>query len=287
MPKRSSRILVPTDFSIVAESAMQHALIIAHKSSATITLLHVINRDSRAELKKRKTGPESLDAKLGEQCRFYASQYDVPFDYIIREGSIFTTIGQVADEINASLMVMGTHGVLGMQHILGAFALKVVSSSKVPVIVVQSKLPQNEAYLTIVSPIDASLETRQKTLQTIAIAVVFSARVFLFRQKTNDPAMADRIELNTKFVLKYLNEHQLQAEVVEQEKASSDFAKDFIAFSKQVNADLIVILTTTEKGIKDRILGPVEQEVINNKEQIPVMCVNSLQHIFSVSSSKT
>ena len=58
-----------------------------------------------------------------------------------QEGEIFTTIADVAEELNASLIFLGTHGKVGMQKLTGSWALKVIIKSKVPFIVVQDPPP--------------------------------------------------------------------------------------------------------------------------------------------------
>lgn len=280
MEKNTTNILVPTDFTIIAESAVAHAATIATKTNDTIWLLHVITKETQTDLKKQNAGVEILDEKLTKLCAEYKSKYNLTFNYKLKVGSIFTTIGEVATEVSANLIVLGTHGVQGVQHIVGAYALKVVGSSKVPVVVVQQKLPKDNNYLKIVSPIDISVETKQKTLQTISMAKTFGAKVFLYKQKGYDDYFNDLINLNLNFVLRYLNEHNIDSEVVEQEKVSKNFAADFVSYAHKIDSDLIIILTTADKGLKDFIAGPIEQEVINNKHQIPVMCVNPLQNLF-------
>ena len=275
-----SKILVPTDFSDVGDSAATHAAAIAKKGGDEVWLLHIITKDTLANLKKEKKGIEFLFEKMKILCEDYSKKYGVVFKYQLKEGSIFTTIGEVASEIGATVMVLGTHGVVGVQKLVGAYALKVVESATIPVIIVQEKRPVNGEHKVIVSPIDRSVETKQKTLQTITIAKTLGAKVFLYRQKGYDDHLDAEIERNAKFVVRYLNEHKVTHEVINQDKVSKNFAKDFIAFSKSVSADLIIILTTADKGIKDIMLGPEEQMVINNEEQIPVMCVKPLQNIY-------
>lgn len=280
MEKETSNILVPTDFSIIAESAVAHAATIASQTNDTIWLLHVITKETQSDLKKQNATVDLLDEKLTKLCADYKAKYNLEFKYKLKVGSIFTTIGEVATEMGANLIVLGTHGVQGVQHIVGAYALKVVGSSKVPVVVVQQKQPKDNNYLKIVSPIDISVETKQKTLQTISMAKTFGAKVYLYKQKGYDDYFNDLINLNLNFVLRYLNEQNIESEVVEQEKVSKNFAADFVAYANQIEADLIIILTTVDKGLKEMIVGPIEQEVINNKHQIPVMCVNPLQNLF-------
>ena len=221
-----------------------------------------------------------MQTKLDNQCRYFGEKFSVKVTGLLKEGSIFTTIGEVADDEQAQLIVMGTHGVKGVQHLVGAYALKVVAGSKVPVVIVQHKLPKAHGYMKIVSPIDFSVETKQKTLQTMAVAKMFNADVHLFQQAGYDESVDNKIRLNTQFVKRHLEQQDITFTEATQENKKGDFAKDFIAYAKSVDADLIVILTTVEKGIKDLVLGTEEQKVINNTEEIPVMCVNPLQNLY-------
>jgi nucleotide-binding universal stress UspA family protein len=278
-----SNILVPTDFSSEAECAIVHACTIASKTGDEVKLLHVINKESLADLKKNKEDIGSLQQKLDSQCTYYAGKFGVKMSSMLKEGSIFTVIGDVADDEKSQLIVMGTHGVKGMQHITGAFALKVIASSSVPVVVVQRRLPMHGGYIKIVSPIDFSIETKQKTLQTMSVAKMFDSEVHLFTQAGSDDDLVNKIKLNTQFVKRHLEEQDIKVTITNQPK-SADFGKDFIAYAKEIDADLIVILTTVEKGIKDIVLGTEEQKVINNQEEIPVMVVNPLHNMYKTES---
>jgi nucleotide-binding universal stress UspA family protein len=278
-----SNILVPTDFSTEAECATVHACTIAAKTGDEVKLLHVLNKESLAELKKTREDIGSLQRKLDSQCTYYAEKFGVKMSSILKEGSIFTVIGEVADDEKSQLIVMGTHGVKGMQHITGAFALKVIENSSVPVVVVQRRMPVRDGYIKIVSPIDFSIETKQKTLQTMSVAKMFDSEVHLYAQAGSDDDVANKVKLNTQFVKRHLEEQDIKVTVANQAK-SADFSKDFIAYAKEIDADLIVILTTVEKGIKDIVLGTDEQKVINNPEEIPVMVVNPLHNMYKTES---
>lgn len=278
--EKSTVILVPTDFTPVAESAATHAAMLARKSGETVCLFHVIDKDTKSELKKNHETLAFLEDKLQRIATAFAAKYQVPVVAKLKEGNIFTTIGEMASELEASLIVMGTHGVQGIQHLVGAYALKVVASSKIPVIIVQEKLPHANGHQIIVSPIDSSVETKQKTIQTVHVAKMLNAKVYLYKQKGYDDYIEDHIKLNLNFVKRYLKEHNVDFEVAEQEKFTKNFSKDFIAYATKISADLILILTTNEKGLMEIIIGPEEQNVINNNSQIPVMCVNPLQAIY-------
>ena len=63
MKTEISNILVPTDFSTEAECAIVHACTIAARTGDEIKLLHVVNKESLAELKKTKQDIESFQEK--------------------------------------------------------------------------------------------------------------------------------------------------------------------------------------------------------------------------------
>jgi nucleotide-binding universal stress UspA family protein len=49
---------------------------------------------------------------------------------VVREGSIFTAISEVVEEFDATLVIMGTHGMKGMQKFTGSWALKSYSGQR-------------------------------------------------------------------------------------------------------------------------------------------------------------
>lgn len=273
-------ILVPDDFTSVADCAIIHAGTIAKINSDCITLFHVLDNDSRAELKKHNKSIETLVTDMEARAKKYSDMFGVEVKHVIKEGSIFKSIGEEASELGAALIVMGTHGVKGMQHITGARALKVVASSKVPLVIVQEKGPLHDSYKNIVVPVDSKSETKQKTLQCINIAKMFQSKIYLYKQFGADEESSKNIKNNITFMTQQFEAHGVKFEIVTQEHAGS-FENEFINYAKKTEADLIVILTTVDKDLKDLVMGPIEEVIINNKEQIPVMCVNPMQSLFS------
>ena len=122
------KILVPIDFTVVSENAVSHAENIARHIQAEIYLFHVISSKSKMDDAERRM----VAYRTMMQERFPK----VAFSSGIKEGSIFDDIGDVASDIDAALIVMGTHGMRGMQFLVGSNALRIVSSSETPIIIV-------------------------------------------------------------------------------------------------------------------------------------------------------
>ena len=138
-------ILVPTDLSEGAEAALDYACELATKLDATIHLINVIgipalglpelgvaltstvidsmiadNQRAIDELAARKCG----HAKMGQ--------------VLLRTGDARDVINQTALEVNADLIVMGTHGRRGFTRaLLGSVTETVVRSAPCPVLTVR------------------------------------------------------------------------------------------------------------------------------------------------------
>ena len=87
----------------------------------------------------------------------------MPISYQISKGSIFTAIAEYANEKDASLVVMGTHGMKGMQKLTGSWALKVIVKSKVPFIVVQDPPQTRKDIIILFSLLISEVRIRKRS----------------------------------------------------------------------------------------------------------------------------
>lgn len=280
MAEKNPIILIPTDFSEAANTAINHAVKVAKSSGDEIRLVHIVNKDTKSKLKKAGESLDDLNAKMKAEVEKIQSNDGVKADFHLREGSIFTTIGEVAEEIGARLLVMGTHGVVGMQHITGAWAVKVITSSPVPTIVVQKKTISDHGYKTIVFPIDASKETKQKVIHTISMAKHFGSVVHLFASLETDEFIVNARNNNIAWAENMFKKNGVEYVIAH---ADGNHAKQTIKYASKVNADLIVILTDDgEVSVSEIVLGPDEEKIINNDAQIATMCVNPIANLYTI-----
>lgn len=266
MTRKKTKILVPTDFTKVADSAMNHAMELAEHVDAEVYLLHVVHDKGEAEDARRK-----LEIEAGHARKWNAK---VPVHKLVRIGSIYEDIGDAAAEIDASLIVMGTHGMRGMQFLTGSRALRVITSSEVPFIVVQERLIKEGGYDSIVVPLDLHKETRQKITLVADMAKYFKSKVHLITPKEDDEFLHKQLENHIKFANHYLDERGIAHDATIAEEDSSDFVKAVVKHAVAVDADLITIMNLSKGNIFGLLGVPYEQEVIANEAQIPVMCMN-------------
>ncbi len=263
MPTAANILLVPTDFTAVAECAVNHAVCVAKTVGGEIALLHVIAKE-----KERSAVQEKLEKIAAD----IISRHNIPVKCIVKDGNIFDDIGGVADVLGAKLIFMGTHGVKGMQHITGSHAIKVITNSNVPFVVVQER-NERQGYKRIVLPMDLTKESKQKLDLTMRMANYFKSKVYIFSQYENDPFLKNAVDRNAAYARNEMKKHGIEYELVSA-KEKGDFVKQLNSYAASVDADLIAIVNSHERGVHELLHGTSERDVITNEAQIPVMCVN-------------
>ncbi len=253
--------LIPWDFTEVAEYALQYALII-HKSTRTdLALVHIVKHEKDVQEAKTKLETVASDIK---------KKHNIAVQTFVREGTIFTSISDVASEVEANLVIMGTHGIKGMQKLTGSWALKVIVSSDIPFIAVQAP-PQKNTLSNIVFPVDFRRETREMLNWVNYLSKYYKVKIHLF--KKSDPSLRKKVEGNVMFTKKYLQQHNIDYDITT-DKGKDSFPIETINFAKEINADVILVMTSKNLGFANFVMGPDEQYIIANSAKIPVMCIN-------------
>jgi len=266
MEEQNKSIVVPWDFTPVAEYALAHAAKIARMVRNDVCLLHIVDNSVKTRVEAEKK--TLLNRVADEASRKYNMQVSA---YVIR-GSIFTTIADFVNNMEASLVVMGTHGMKGMQKLTGSWALKVIVKSKIPFIVVQSPPADLERYHNIVFPVDFRLENKEKMGMAIFMGKYFDSKVHVLKQKTTDKSLLRLVNVNLNFAIKYLTQNNIQYQIHEIPKGG--LAQQTLNFAHRINADLIMTMTTRNISMADYVFGASEQYIIANSSKIPVCCVN-------------
>jgi nucleotide-binding universal stress UspA family protein len=256
------KILVPTDFTSVAKTALNHAIKIAEIMNGEIVLLHVVERDTKSE---------EARVKLDPIAEGVSKEFNIPTVGKVVTGNIFEDIDKVADYEGARLIIMGTHGRKGIQHITGSYAMKVITSSTIPFLIVQDKIVP-EVYQNIVFPIDFRAETKQKISLTASMASQLGAKVHIFAEYDDDKFDKQKIENNVTYTKKFFAKNGIDY-VVEKADGKGSFVKQIIRYSASINADFITVLNLNYRSIT-AFLKNLEEELITNEAQIPVLMVN-------------
>ena len=266
MEENQKVIVVPWDFTPVAENALAHAVKISHMVGNEICLLHIVEKGI---IKSAEGQKKVLLAHVSAEN---SKKYNMPIAAQLSKGSIFTAIAEFANEKQASLVVMGTHGMKGMQKLTGSWALKVIVKSKVPFIVIQDPPADQERYHNIVFPVDFRNENKEKIKMAIFMGKYFDSKIHILVSTTTDKGLIKKTKINLNFAIKYLIQNNIEYEIHEVPK--SNLAQQTLDFAQKINADLILIVTTKNITFADYVVGASEQYIIANSSRIPVCCVN-------------
>lgn len=147
LPEPIERILVPLDFSKYSREALTYAKEWAALYGAQVDVLHVIEETLhpafyvggvRSIYDAQPNIEEEALAKM-ETFVDEASGPDVKTEFHVGPGKAPSEISDVADELDADLVCMSTHGRTGMKRfLLGSVAEKVVRHVRCPVLTIKA-----------------------------------------------------------------------------------------------------------------------------------------------------
>jgi nucleotide-binding universal stress UspA family protein len=274
--KYNNIVLIPTDFSEVCNNAISHGVKLAKFLGYKVFILHIINKETRSELKKKNVGVDYIELRLKDYKKYYAKKYGVEMETMAVEGSIFSTISTVANEVKANLMVMGTHGKKGLQHFFGSHAMKVVEESPIPVVVVQKRAFKS-GYRNIVFPVSNDLEPRQAVHWAKLMAKLFSAKIHIFISPEKETARRTSLAIITKQITTVFDAEKVSY-CINTAAKSNGFAEEVISYSVLHHADLIMIMTRPNIDVAGFSLASWDEKLMFNEAQIPVMGINPIEY---------
>ena len=255
-------IIIPWDFSELAEFALQHGEKIAKIIQCDIILLHIV---------KKQSDIDSAKEKMEQVTDEHLQKYGIKPKFVVKEGSIFTDINKIIEEENALFAIMGTHGIKGMQKFTGSWALKVIIGSEAPFIVVQDS-PASEKMNNFVFPVDFKFSEKEKLIWADFLHKYFKGIFHICYVESSDPLFKKKIHSNIVTAKKFLKDKGVYFEVVKLE--GKNLYDETLKFAEKIHADLIMITTTKNISFHDYMLGAAEQKMIANDKKIPVMTIN-------------
>jgi len=148
-PKKTYRILVPTDFSEHSKAALTRAIEQAKLREAEVSLLHVVDLGAIARERGKSSPPfakvlDQMRADAAPELEAARDGLDPAQKYIrvaeVAQGEAVETILEHAQKQSVDLIVMGTHGRTGLAYdYLGSVAERVARRAPCDVLVVHAR----------------------------------------------------------------------------------------------------------------------------------------------------
>jgi nucleotide-binding universal stress UspA family protein len=276
------KILVPTDFSEISLNALAYAATVARTTGAEITLLHVYESyEHNTKLKQAIDFNEIIEKGINDKMEEIKEKdkalWGVKFKSKVVSGKIHNQIEKVAKQLNADLIVMGTHGASRMRNlgkfILGSNAYQTVTSAPCPVITIREP-KKNIRFKDIILPLDNSKETKQKVGMAIEWAKMFESTIHIVAVT----AFFDELVVQIKDLKALVNETGAMIE-----KAGVPYTSKMIrhqrisesvtTYAEKINADLIFIVTGQGNRLTDMVIRSAARTVVTDSA-VPVLSIN-------------
>lgn len=281
-------ILVPTDGSTAAETAVETALDLAQRFDASLHAINVVELDeypadveSEAAEEVTQRGEETL-ATVRDQ----AADVGVSATTHVIETADPThqTIIDYAIDHDAALIVMGTHGRTGLNRlVLGSVTERTLRTSPVPVLTVHEDITLDPDFETILVPTDGSEAANVAADHGITLAGATDAAMHVVH-------VVDLTAVSGEFggaeVLNALEEAGQQAvddvidrarkadlRTVEASVLSGTPARAILDYAEERDIDLIVMGTHGRTGLERYLLGSVTEKIVRVAD-VPVLTVS-------------
>jgi nucleotide-binding universal stress UspA family protein len=269
------KIIFPLDFSELSLIPLSFASYLAAHFKAELVLLHVLELPSAParlfysvdETEVRAKADKEMDSIILSHAR-----EGVTFSKMFKFGKPHAAIVEAAKEIGAIYVIMGTHGASGIQeYLIGSNASRVIREAPCPVISFRNT-PGENAFRHILLPLDLTKETREKIAFALEFAQIFESEITVMSVlQTTDAEIQNRLKLQLEKVEEYLKSKEMK--VNSALLISTDNIADVVVeYSKQINADLIAIMTQQELKLKEQFLGSTAEHIVNNA-QVPVVSI--------------
>lgn len=271
--KKKLNIIAIADDSELGTSAIRHGGILAAIFQSSLTIITNFSFHPSTQQQKSTTPPEQLkiiDQLIGNHIEVI----------LLSESFNPQNIYSYADEINTIMFVIGVQKkgsdcVFNLKR-----ARRFIKPSRLPVMTVGKKLPDNNIYRNVVLPLDIDRQQKEKSLWAGYFSRFYHAKVHVLFSKYKDQFLRQKVKDNVDFTKKLYANLEIDYELHQMDKAIDDIDRFSIEFAPTIEASLTVIMMTNYYSIIDYIFGPKENAIIANAAELPVLCINERDDLY-------
>ncbi len=292
-------VLVPLDGSRLAEAVLPAAASAAKTISASVTLVHVIEKNAPREIhgEMHLYDPDEAETYLREVAG-RAFPTDLKIDYHVHTAeveNVAASIAQHIGELESDLVVMCTHGRGGMRDLFfGNIAQQVITLGKTPVLTIQPNQDGTAPLFhcqRILVPLDGQSEHELGLTKTKAFSkacgAVFHLLIVVPTMETLPGKLAagrrmmpgatsEMLDMEEQEAKEYLLELQEELEqsgfTATVEVLRGDAATLIVETAGEFQADLIVLGTHAKRGMEAFWAGSIAPK-ISRQSKIPLLFV--------------
>jgi nucleotide-binding universal stress UspA family protein len=290
---RIAKVLVPVDFSPPSTVAVNHAVLLARRFRAKLTLLHVIEpstalmytfpiESEAAERQRCERAERMLSAMLGSE-----DQDDLDLETAVAVGNIPTEIATAVHEQHADIVVMGTHGrgLVG-RWLIGSVTQSLLRKIDVPILTV-CHATRPLSFKRILFATDFSEASATGLDFTMDFAATLNAGIVVAHVVDKRPVVTyETPEMTAVFDAeqkRFMEEAQYSFKQIEAEARLRKVTVETIlaqgipadAISRIADENIVdfIVLPVSRKSRMDRILLGTTAEKVIRDANVPVLSV--------------
>ena len=264
--KERGIILIPVDFTEQSLLAIKQSYNLAKYTHSKIIILHVY----------QKTGDERY-AELTKLCKQTEEESGVvPIEFVNVKGDIYTETDKKAEEIKATMIVMGIETQMKFKDIFGKSASKLVRKAPCPVITIRGK-DHRDGCENILLPLDLSTESREKVDAAIQFAQYFGASIRILSVfSPSDLSYENQLIAYAHQVKAFIKSKGISC--TNKSIPSDHVAETVVEYANKIESDLIIIMNKPDLSVKE-FFGGTEAQHIVDISNVPVMTVNPVKRV--------
>jgi len=259
------KILVPTDFSRLSDTAVEYAAKMAKKIKAELILLNIVYINTHPKVSTALKTDEIEDAmaeRAGKVFDIMIKQLRSNFkglkisSEIIKGFPVEDYVEKAAKRFKADLIVMGTKGASGLKKIFfGSNAVSVIGKSSIPVITV----PEHALFHPIKNLVYASdLNKTEKELKTLLpLAKIFHSDIHVVHINTD----SDIKKIDTEKVRKSLVKKLRYPKISVDELSNGSISQSLDEFVTGTKGDLLAMFTQKRSFFEKLLDKSVTNEI--------------------------
>jgi nucleotide-binding universal stress UspA family protein len=278
---KTSKILIPVDFSKTSLNAIKYAAFMAQYTKGELVLVHVQSKTDLLDiilpaikLKDVSVITDFLYDKLEKIAADIRKRYGIEVSSYVSTGNVTSEIIAMAEETKSTMVVMGTHGKDSDNgFFLGSNAYRVLTKSDIPVMTVQVAADKL-GFQNILVPIDTSDHSRQKVDSAIYMADKFGAHLHVIGILHTNSKKEENYKYKMEVIMEQIKKMASKKKVVctTDIQFADNRAKKTLAVAKKIKADLILSMTDQNAEFSSIVLGNYIHQ-LTNESKIPVLCI--------------